>query len=71
MFFMIMGRFIGQLSSQRPYLDPGNQSILFQLLLAVLLGGGILLRASWSRILKLFKRGKPEQTPGEEDEGDE
>jgi hypothetical protein len=49
-------------------LDPGSGSILIQLLLAGLLGAGILLRASWSRIQKLFKRGKPDQVEDEDDE---
>ena len=71
MTFLIMGQLIGQFSSQHPYLDPGSQNILFQLLLAALLGGGILLRASWSRIVKLFKRGKKDQVEGEDDGEDE
>lgn len=71
MTFLIMGQLIGQFSSHHPYLDPGSQNILFQLLLAALLGGGILLRASWSRIVKLFKRGKNDPADGEEDTDDE
>lgn len=71
MTFLMMGQLIGQLSKQHPYLDPGSQNILFQLLLAALLGGGILLRASWSRIVKLFKRDKNNQTDNEDDGDDE
>ena len=71
MIFLFMGQLIGQLSNHHPYLDPGSQNILFQLLLAALLGGGILLRASWSRIVKLFKRGKNSQTDNEDDGDDE
>jgi hypothetical protein len=37
-----------------PYLDPGSGSIIIQILLAVLLGLGVALRASWSRIKSLF-----------------
>jgi hypothetical protein len=36
--------------SPLPYLDPGSGSILVQLLIAVLLGLGIAIRVSWSRI---------------------
>lgn len=68
MTFFVMGQLIGHFSNQRPYLDPGSGSILIQLLLAGLLGAGILLRASWSRILMLFKRGKQDQTDDGEDE---
>jgi len=68
MIFMTIGQLIGHLSNQHPYLDPGSGSILIQLLLAGLLGAGILLRASWSRIQKLFKRGKPDQVEDEDDE---
>jgi hypothetical protein len=67
MTFLLIGQLIGHLS-RHPYLDPGSGSILIQLLLAGLLGAGILLRASWSRILKLFGRGKPDQTDDKDDE---
>ena len=33
-----------------PYLDPGSGSFLLQLLIAALLGLGIAVRASWSKI---------------------
>lgn len=36
------------------YLDPGSGSFLLQLLIAALLGAGIALRASWSKIKKFF-----------------
>jgi hypothetical protein len=68
MTFLLIGQLIGGLSNSHPYLDPGSQSILWQLLLAGLLGAGILLRASWSRIMKLFRRGKPEQKDDDDDE---
>ncbi len=68
MSFMTIGQLIGHLTDQHPYLDPGSGSILIQLLLAGLLGAGILLRASWSRIVKLFGRNKPDQTEDEDDE---
>ena len=37
-----------------PYLDPGSGSFLIQLLIAALLGLGIAVRASWSRIKGWF-----------------
>ena len=37
-----------------PYLDPGSGSFLIQLLIAALLGLGVALRASWSRIKGWF-----------------
>ena len=37
-----------------PYLDPGSGSFLIQLLIAAVLGIGIALRASWSKIKGLF-----------------
>ena len=33
-----------------PYLDPGSGSFLIQLLIAALLGIGVAVRASWSKI---------------------
>jgi hypothetical protein len=36
------------------YLDPGSGSLLIQILIAVLLGLGVALRASWGRIRTLF-----------------
>jgi hypothetical protein len=71
MIFMSIGQLIGHLSNQHPYLDPGNSSILIQLLLAGLLGAGILLRASWSRIRKFFSRNKADQTDDDDDGDDE
>jgi len=36
------------------YLDPGSGSFLIQLLIAVLLGAGIALRAYWGKIKGIF-----------------
>jgi hypothetical protein len=49
-----------------PYLDPGSGSFIIQILIASLLGLGIALRASWSKIKVLFG-GKPKA----EDQDDE
>lgn len=37
-----------------PYLDPGSGSFLIQLLLAALLGIGVAIRVSWSKIKGWF-----------------
>lgn len=37
-----------------PYLDPGSGSFLIQLLIAALLGIGVAIRASWSKIKGWF-----------------
>ena len=37
-----------------PYLDPGSGSFLIQLLIAVLLGLAVAVRASWSKIKGWF-----------------
>jgi len=55
------------LISIQPYLDPGSGSILLQLLLAALLGAGVILRSQWSKIKSLFGN----KDDSKEDEGDE
>jgi hypothetical protein len=50
-----------------PYLDPGSGSILIQIAIAVLLGLGVAIRASWGTIKKFFGI-KPK--PEEEDDSD-
>jgi hypothetical protein len=40
--------------SPLPYLDPGSGSFIIQILIAVLLGLGVALRASWSKIRTYF-----------------
>ena len=55
------------LISVQPYLDPGSGSILLQLLLAALLGVGVILRTQWSKIESLFGR-KDASLDDEDDE---
>jgi len=55
------------LARPEPYLDPGSGSILLQLLLAAVLGAGVILRSQWSKIKKLFKG----RDASEEDSDDE
>jgi hypothetical protein len=59
-----------QLLSPRLYLDPGSGSILLQILLAALLGAGVLIRSQWSRIKTLFK-GKNADASEEDSEDEE
>ena len=49
-----------------PYLDPGSGSFLIQLLIATVLGLGIALRASWSKIKTLFGA-KPKSDEDDDD----
>ena len=44
------------LAAPKLYLDPGSGSVLLQVLLAVLLGLGVVLRTQWGKIKSLFKR---------------
>ena len=49
-----------------PYLDPGSGSFLIQMLIAAVLGIGIALRASWSKIKGLFGS-KPKSNEDDDD----
>jgi hypothetical protein len=40
--------------SPLPYLDPGSGSFIIQIAIAVLLGLGVAIRASWGTIKKFF-----------------
>jgi len=42
------------------YLDPGSGSILIQLAVAALLGGGLFIRSQWAKILKMLGKAPPE-----------
>ncbi len=46
---------VGLLSKPHAYLDPGSGSFIIQMLIAGIVGAGILLRGFWG---KLFKRSK-------------
>lgn len=43
-------------AAPEPYLDPGSGSILLQILLAAILGAGVILRSQWAKIKSLFGR---------------
>jgi hypothetical protein len=51
------------------YLDPGSGSILIQMIVAALLGAGVIIRSQWSRIKKWFG-GKAEDV-NKDDDGEE
>jgi len=51
------------------YLDPGSGSILLQIAIAVLLGLGVAIRASWGRIKGWFGiKSKPEEDDDDSDD---
>ena len=52
---MLISHFLSALASPELYLDPGSGSMLLQLLLAAVLGLGVVLRTQWSKIKSLFK----------------
>jgi len=47
--------------SPLPYLDPGSGSFVLQILIATLLGLGVALRVSWSRIKRFFGKKQSEE----------
>ena len=51
------------------YLDPGSGSILIQLIVAALLGAGVIIRSQWSRIKKWF--GVKTEDIDKDDDGEE
>ena len=51
-----------------PYLDPGSGSFIIQIAIAVLLGLGVAIRASWSSIKKFF--GMKTKTEDEDTDSD-
>ena len=55
--------------SPLPYLDPGSGSLLIQIAIAVLLGLGVALRASWGNIKKLFGA-KPKAEEDDDTDGE-
>jgi hypothetical protein len=59
------------LASPEPYLDPGSGSILLQLLLAAILGAGVILRTQWSKIKSLFKGKDVSEEDADDDDDDD
>ena len=50
------------------YLDPGSGSIIFQLIIAGLVGAGFIIRAYWKKITGVFRKGQPEDEESLSDE---
>ncbi len=55
--------------SATAYIDPGSGSFFVQMLLAGLLGVGMVLKTYWGRILSFFGRSKP-APPADDEAGD-
>ena len=54
--------------SSLPYLDPGSGSFIIQILIAVLLGLGVAIRASWGKIKGFFGiKSKPDDDDDTDD----
>jgi len=51
---IFVSHLLSALAAPEPYLDPGSGSILLQLILAAILGIGVVFRTQWSRIKSLF-----------------
>lgn len=51
------------------YLDPGSGSFIIQILVATLLGGALAVKAFWSQITGLFRRGGKPAGDDPEEEG--
>jgi hypothetical protein len=52
-----------------PYLDPGSASVFFQIMIAALLGAGVAIVSSWSKI-KTFFGVKPKKNEEQEEDDD-
>ncbi len=50
------------------YLDPGSGSIILQMILAAILGAGIIIRSQWSKIKRIFGAKSTEEDDSEEGE---
>lgn len=44
------------------YLDPGSGSIIFQMVLAALLGAGVIFRVFWKKIIGIFTKKEKSDT---------
>ncbi len=71
--FQVSAVLLSTLGPYQPplYLDPGSGSILIQVLIAALLGAGIVIRTQWTRIKRLFGRGTSAATEDEAEDKDE
>lgn len=53
------------------YLDPGSGSLIFQMLIAAVVGGGLLLRTFWGRLTGKNKKTDDDLNKTLEDEEDQ
>jgi len=65
--FVFASHLLSGFASPDLYLDPGSGSVLLQLLIAAILGLGVVLRTQWSKIKSLFG-GKAASQEDEDDE---
>ena len=69
--FFLTNALLSGFGDKLAYLDPGSGSFLIQLLIAALLGAGIALRASWSKVKKFFGIKSEVDEDAEDEESDE
>jgi len=69
--FLLTNSILSGLGEELAYLDPGSGSFLIQILIAALLGIGVALRASWSKIKGFFGIKSDEADGDAEDEESE
>jgi hypothetical protein len=65
---MFASQLLSTLVSPDLYLDPGSGSMLLQLILAAILGVGVVLRTQWAKIKFLFKGKDASEEDSEDDE---
>lgn len=69
--FFLTSALLSGFGDRLAYLDPGSGSFLIQLLIAALLGAGIALRASWSKVKKYFGIKSEVDEDAEDEESDD
>ena len=68
--FALFAPFISAQLEPLAYLDPGSGSLIVQMLIAAIVGGGLLLRAFWGKITGKGKKTEDDldETQEEEDQ---
>ncbi len=66
--FYLIDSLLSTLGEPPAYLDPGAGNLLLQLLIVGLLSLSVILRASWSKIRRLFGKSEPEEQDDEDDQ---
>ena len=69
--FFLTSALLSGFGDKLAYLDPGSGSFLIQLLIAAILGAGIALRASWSKVKKFLGIKSEVDEDDEDEESDE